>query len=160
VLESGSQLFVVPACTIEHMYRTLICEWCRIRLVPHLLKRHYCVSRGGVGCACDVFFPLRRRQGGGFQYLHYHPVPPPGVGGLRHILLLKHRYVPNPLLLRNLHSLSICRLFSCLELHVLFICSFHFYRGLIRALFRVRYLPLLRFFEIRIAVFTYCFIRT
>ena len=31
------------------MYKTLTCDWRRIRLVPHLLKRHYCVSRSGVG---------------------------------------------------------------------------------------------------------------
>ena len=49
----GSQLFVVPACVVDHTYSTLSCDLRRIRLVPPLPKRRYVVTPwggGGEGC--------------------------------------------------------------------------------------------------------------
>jgi hypothetical protein len=153
----------VSACTADHMYRTLSCHWRVIRLVPQRLNRHYCLSRGGVGCACDILrtssFPFAEDEVMGFQSLHYHPVPPTCVGGLRHILCLTS--------LRSV-SLSSAKFAFLIGLSLFLLKTprplYLFLSFLISWLdpctFPCLLPPLLRFFEIRIVVFTYCFIRT
>jgi hypothetical protein len=123
-----------------------------------------CRGRVGWGGVCllysqNVFFPLRRRQGGGFQCSHYHLVPPPGVGGLRRILCLTSlRSVPLTSAKFAFFigfSLFLLRTPRPLYLLLPFLVSW-----LDPCTFPCPLPPLLRFFEIRITLFAYCFIRT